>query len=290
MAIDYNAVNRALINDAYNKKRNKKIIVAPWLYPYHLEAQNSQGAVNVIRNIRKAYNKKIAPILQDLLTIRNDDIPQDIENTLDILDRVMNREINKFEVSTTNTALTLSSFNKKQWQKIVRKAFGVNLILKEPWVKGDVNSFTKEGVSLVTRVSNDTTKQINEIVQRGYRQGDSWRTVSKQIRENVFPKNIKRARLIGRDQINKLDGQFTKKRQTDLGLLKYIWRTVRDEKVRPEDKIMDGLICSWSHPGMYYLNGVLVPRPNGASLTHPGYAIQCRCHGEPYFQDILEQF
>lgn len=298
-----NEINLEMIKNSLRKKRVKKIPkLKEWLYPYALEDENIIDAARVIKDIRKTYNKVIAPKLKRILSLRDDqdlnkfkfsyntdDIPDDIEATILILESLLPREIKSFEKNTHNTALKLGVFNSKQWKSIVRKAFGVNITLNEPWVKGDTASFTKEGVSLISRVSEGTIKEIGETVQRGYRNGDSWVTISRKINKETFPNNIKRARLIGRDQINKLNGQFTRKRQTDLGLDKYVWRTVIDEKVRPQDKLMEGLICSWKHPEMYYLNGVLVPRPNGASLTHPGYAVRCRCHAEAYFDDILNQ-
>lgn len=48
----------------------------------------------------------------------------------------------------------------------------------------------------------------------------------------------------------------------------YIWRTVGDDKVRPEHAANDGRIFSWDNP---------------SDTGHPGESINCRCIAEPYF-------
>jgi hypothetical protein len=50
----------------------------------------------------------------------------------------------------------------------------------------------------------------------------------------------------------------------------YVWRTVRDERVRPTHAALDGLVFSRSNP---------------PAIGHPGREINCRCWAEPYYGD-----
>ena len=74
------------------------------------------------------------------------------------------------------------------------------------------------------------------------------------------------ARRIARDQVNKAVGQFSRMRQTDVGVTRYVWRTSLDERVRPTHADLEGTEQSW----------------DAAPVDgHPGEAIQCRCRAEP---------
>ena len=76
----------------------------------------------------------------------------------------------------------------------------------------------------------------------------------------------RRAALIGRDQVGKLNGRLSEYQQRQLGLEEYIWVTAGDERVRPSHRALNGKKFRWDDPP-----------PEG----HPGYPIQCRCIADP---------
>ncbi|WP_241971166.1 minor capsid protein [Actinobacillus lignieresii] len=55
----------------------------------------------------------------------------------------------------------------------------------------------------------------------------------------------KRARLIARDQIGKLNARLTQLRQQQIGVKSYIWRTSLDERVRKWHKSREGERFDW---------------------------------------------
>jgi SPP1 gp7 family putative phage head morphogenesis protein len=63
-----------------------------------------------------------------------------------------------------------------------------------------------------------------------------------------------------------LDKNISERRQRELGMKKYIWRSARDARTCPRCMAREGLIFSWDSP------------PPGG---HPGEAPMCRCHAEP---------
>ena len=73
------------------------------------------------------------------------------------------------------------------------------------------------------------------------------------------------------------------------GLTMYVWETSGDERVRPSHKKMDGKLCRWADPTVYSRNKGKdwIPRPKGASLTHPGEEDGCRCTALSYQPEIL---
>ena len=81
-----------------------------------------------------------------------------------------------------------------------------------------------------------------------------------------------RADLIGRDQINKLNGQLSHLRQINTGITHYFWRDSDDNRVRASHLIFDNNRFSWK-----------VGAPGG---IHPGDEVQCRCWAEPDFSTV----
>lgn len=125
---------------------------------------------------------------------------------------------------------------------------------------------------LVVDVPTKTWRQVESTVREGFKRGSRHEVIARRLVERGVVAES-RARLIARDQINKLNGQLTEARQRDLGITRYTWRTAQDDRVRDEHLALEGTIWSWSDPS-----------PEG----HPGEPIQCRCFAQPIVSDLLE--
>lgn len=93
--------------------------------------------------------------------------------------------------------------------------------------------------------------------------------------------NAGNARLIARDQVNKLNGKLNQYRQQKLGGTRYKWRTSKDEKVRKDHKALSGKTFSWDAPP-------ITNKATGAR-NHPGGDFQCRCTAEMIIGDVLKE-
>jgi len=89
-----------------------------------------------------------------------------------------------------------------------------------------------------------------------------------------FDKAKNRARLITRDQNNKLVGSMNEARHRSVGGEEYRWSTSHDARVRSSHAHLDGKIFRWDSP---------------PSEGHPGQAIQCRCVAKLIFREASEK-
>lgn len=104
--------------------------------------------------------------------------------------------------------------------------------------------------------------------------------IEKYISKNVA--NTKsRARLIARDQVNKLNGRLNQYRQQKLGGVKYIWATSKDERVRKDHAKLEGTTQSWDKPPV-------VDKATGRR-AHPGLDFNCRCTAIMDMEDVLSE-
>ena len=101
--------------------------------------------------------------------------------------------------------------------------------------------------------------------------GSRWETIARTL-ERREGMDARHARLIARDQTNKLNASITEATQRAAGIDRYIWRATPDGLTRDSHAEVDGLVVAWSSP----------PPGTGPydEAAHAGMAIQCRCQAE----------
>jgi len=161
--------------------------------------------------------------------------------------------------------------NRKRFYKALQNATGVSLngIISEEGLQPLLTSSVNDNVSLIKSIPDEYFKKLNTIVSQGTMRGKSSGGIIKDILA-LGKSTKKRAKLIARDQTQKVNAAITQGRQTNLGVTEYIWRTSSDERVRESHKAHNGKRFKWSDP------------PNDTG--HPGEDIQCRCIAEPVIE------
>lgn len=148
----------------------------------------------------------------------------------------------------------------------------LDIVGGEEWIKGAVAEFTAENVALIRSIPSEFFSDLERVLTRAIADGARWEELA-QIIEDRYDVTESRARLIARDQTNKFVGDLNRVRQQDLGIDKFIWRTMGDERVRTDEtegsgeghRERNGVEYEWAHP------------PNGET---PGEPINCRCYAE----------
>lgn len=139
-----------------------------------------------------------------------------------------------------------------------------------------VRSFASDSAQLIKTIRQQYLDEVQGIVLRNFRAGRRAESFAPQIAER-FRVSQKRAFVIARDQVSKLNGDLTRMRQESVGVTHYIWRTVLDERTRSSHRRLNGKRFAWNDPPI--VDGV---------PAHPGQPIQCRCTADPDFDALLE--
>jgi SPP1 gp7 family putative phage head morphogenesis protein len=196
----------------------------------------------------------------------------------------------EIEALARKFAAQTSTYQRIQLANQVRAALGADPIFRDKGLAARVEQFTHENVGLVQRIPErlhgDLEAMVNRAVaggRRGVNQsgGDS---LAEDI-EDRFGVSERHARVIARDQVAKFYAGVNHARQKELGVSKFIWRTVGDESVRgdpagkypkaePSHYDLDGETYSYDDPPE--------AGPRGEPCL-PGEAILCRCFAEPVF-------
>jgi uncharacterized protein with gpF-like domain len=214
------------------------------------------------------------------------------------------QEISKSEImlSIGVTATTVCALQSKIFSSQAKPIVGFDYITPDPWWEGLRDRWMADNYRLIKSLSTEYITKVNLLVDAAIDSGTSYADLTKQIQSLSENITKKRARLIARDQIGKLQGQINQKKQMEAGVETYYWQTAGDERVRgnptghfknaiPSHYVMNDVLCRWDDASVYSKDGgkTWINRSGKMPLVHPGQAIQCRCSAIPNFDDIVQE-
>jgi SPP1 gp7 family putative phage head morphogenesis protein len=265
--------------------RPARRLPAPRIRP--LEARYyARGIAPLLAEYREVIERELFPVLEYVgvpAKPRMDDAMDLLEHVFSGLRVIVARMFDdpKVAPAATDAAVQVNAMNRDVLRKQVKTVAGVDPLIFEPWLISRVRSFVKENVSLIRTIPTEGLSDIEQMVFRDARRGLSPQEMRDRITEQ-FGVSEARAQLIARDQVGKFNGDLSMLRQTGIGVTRYVWRTSRDERVRPDHARLDGHTFSWDEPPVTVTTG-----KRAGETNHPGQDIQCRCHPEPVLDDLL---
>lgn len=249
------------------------------LHPRGIERKFAADLVAIITKIKDDIDEFLIPEIPRFVRaaqLRGDAERHDIEDISAILDtifgqislRLNNKHIRDLEQLVQGYFDSTSTFSRAQTLRQIKSMIGVDAFPRETQLQVMLNTFTRENVSLIKSITGGYVDSVVGIIQRRVRAGDRPAAIEEEVRKR-FSTTKNKARLIARDQVNKLNGSLTRMRQTSLGVEEYIWRTSRDERVRASHLELEGRKFRWDDP---------------PSVGHPGQDVLCRCSAEPVIE------
>lgn len=161
--------------------------------------------------------------------------------------------------------------NHAQTVAAINRALGVDVsafIQSSPAISTAIDAALIENVNLIRSIQAQYLDKVRLAISQNALAGRRPSAIVAEL-QRIGGVTESRAKLIARDQANKLNGALTQARQTSLGITQYRWSTSGDERVRQECFDLDGDPFSWDKP------------PPGG---HPGFKINCRCVALPIFE------
>lgn len=173
----------------------------------------------------------------------------------------------------SEVATRTNVFNREQTNRQIKAILGVTITGTENYLNPVIDSFVESNVSLIKTIPEQFFSKLETVIRQGVTGGEKLREIMDNI-QNIYDVTDNRARLIARDQVQKLNSELTMFRQREAGVDEYTWSTSLDEKVRPTHAAKEGLTFKWNAPP--------------ADTGHPGSDINCRCVALPKFDKFFE--
>ncbi len=162
-------------------------------------------------------------------------------------------------------ARATSDFQREQLGRQMAAATGVAVPIRDGALGRAVDRFTARNVSLITSIPERYFTSIRNTLVEDVGEGARWEEIAEDLEER-FRVSESTARLVARDQVGKLYGELNRERQEELGVERFVWRTLHDNRVRDEHVLLDGRTFDWDSPPA---EGI------------PGEPINCRCWADP---------
>lgn len=179
------------------------------------------------------------------------------------------------------TADGINTFQRGKFIANIKNTIGVDVgvILREPNTQRVISEAVANNIRLISSISDSYRERAERIIRQALTGGSDFASLKNELLElGGFKKGsgseIRRARLIARDQTQKLMGAINEARQVDNGITHYFWDTANDQRVRPSHEANDGKRFAWASPP-----------PTG----HPGEDVNCRCVARPDLSAFLER-
>ena len=254
-------------------------------------------------------NREMSAILPSLLAYAATTLPsalrrdsaverfdEDVDKSIRELFAKVNRSLRKSVSDDTLRKLSkamVQDVNKKNKSHVAKVARSAGLEIEPLLIDGELNpyfqSIVNQNVGLIRSMHEAEHPKLQGKLIQMISQDRPQRDIAKTLKAH-FGMSKSKAQLIARDQTNKLNGALDQYRQQQLGVSRYTWRTMEDERVRgkpggkwpnarPSHWALDGKVFSWDKPPV---------SGTGGERLHPGQAILCRCYAEPILDDILE--
>lgn len=177
----------------------------------------------------------------------------------------------RMEKLVTPIAEEIEAFHAAGLNRQLRSAVSIDVVGGEAWLTPAIAEFTSENVALIKSIPTRYFDDLEKEIKRELADGARWEELIGIVEER-YSVSQSRAELIARDQAGKFFGDLNRVRQTDLGIDRFTWRTVRDNRVREEHEDRDGEVYDWASP------------PDGET---PGEPVNCRCYAEPDLRGLL---
>lgn len=223
---------------------------------------------SMLRQLAAFTREQILPLAEaEIAAEKRNRITVDID--ADIFNQLIQYAARLQRVASNSVNRILDLEGKKHTKTFVataKKALGIDLaaVVTEEDLAGLLASAATRNASLIKSIGDDTIKRISQTVISAVLNG----TPATELRKTLaadFGLSLKRAKVIARDQIAKLNSDLNRFRHKQAGIEKYTWRTSADERVRPRHMGLEGKIYAYGEP---------TGAENGLS---PGQPIMCRC-------------
>lgn len=204
---------------------------------------------------------------------------REAQRLLDAAEERLNNAVSTYEVENlaNKFAARTTNYQKSQLQRQMRSALGADPYMRDPVLAGVTEDFVAHNVSLIKRIPKRLHEKIEGLVMNSVAKSELNIDLAAEVQKQ-FGIAERHAMLIARDQISKYYGAVNKARQENLGVKKFIWRTVNDERVRDSHADLEGEVFSWDD----------LPTNDKGEEIYPGSEIQCRCSAEPVVDDLLD--
>ena len=287
-----------LIIDEQSLRRMRRSI---WAKRLKMGPPKTRGERELLNRMNKLWEKVLLPATERIKRMVSAGAPA--YEIADYIEKILDEAQTEYNIVSDDILrrwmATVDQLTRNSMFQGLKESLGVDIqaFVDTPEIKLVLQGSSLEAAKYITSIPRDYLGEVAKAVADNYmgKPLPEGRSLLDHI-QAVGEVSRNRARVIARDQTNKLTANINQARQQSIGIETYKWRTVKDQRVvgKPGGKypegnkahgnhyIMEGLLCRWDDPTVIYDENKekWVKRDDEMPQTHPGVDVLCRCRGE----------
>ena len=229
--------------------------------------------------VKKQIDEKVIPLLRRLASEYvadswDDDIGNIFNEQMDLwtgtdFSSRANRVAQDFVVSA-------DAVHRKRFQEQMKR-IGIDVFGQSPKISDYLQAAASSNVRLIESIPAEYLGKVRTLVEANMRAGRPPGAIVTRIQEQ-FGVAKSRAKLIARDQTNKINSELTERRQREVGFEYFQWVSSHDERVRHDHQVIANRVTEFGK-GVYRWDDP--PKNDRGETITPGSDYQCRCTARP---------
>ncbi len=233
-----------------------------------------------VRNAETDYGRRLRMVARQVEELvrafAHVDMPVDMAHLADMLDRYSVLIVPWARAVASKFVREIGRRDEAAWAQYAKgMSRALEAEIRTAPIGEMLRDFLETQIQLITSLPLQAAQRVHELatgqIYSGARYGE---LVEEIMRTGEVTRN--RATLIARTETARVSSALTMVRATHVGSTHYVWRTVRDRRVRSSHKKMEGRVIAWNDPPVVDV---------GVPPYHAGTFPNCRCFCEPIIPD-----
>lgn len=251
---------------------------------YNVELQR------IVKSVSRDVNAVVMPVVRNLAPEYQRDAAITLDSWVDVLTAALltvrqRYESPQFLALVADIARRFVTTANNSNRRRTERDLGINIYSDSQTLQDYLAVSTADNVALIKSIPSQYLTQVESIVMANVRAGGRPSNIAKALQQQLGVTE-RRAKMIARDQVNKINSNLASMRIKDVGYKYFKWETSNDERVRDRHEDVSERVTAYGK-GVYRFDNPPIVDQNLPQL--PGEPIQCRCVMIPISEEEVKE-
>lgn len=250
---------------------------------YNVELQR------IVKSVSRDVNAVVMPVVRNLAPEYQRDAAITLDSWVDVLTAALRTVRQRYEspqflALVADIARRFVTTANNSNRRRTERDLGINIYSDSQTLQDYLAVSTADNVALIKSIPSQYLTQVESIVMANVRAGGRPSNIAKALQQQLGVTE-RRAKMIARDQVNKINSNLASMRIKDVGFKYFKWETSNDERVRDRHEDVSERVTAYGK-GVYRFDNPPIVDQNLPQL--PGEPIQCRCVMIPVSEEEVD--
>lgn len=251
---------------------------------YNVELQR------IVKSVSRDVNAVVMPVVRNLAPEYQRDAAITLDSWVDVLTAALRTVRQRYEspqflALVADIARRFVTTANNSNRRRTERDLGINIYSDSQTLQDYLAVSTADNVALIKSIPSQYLTQVESIVMANVRAGGRPSNIAKALQQQLGVTE-RRAKMIARDQVAKINGDLSAKRQQDAGFPYFSWDDSDDERVRHRHSEIANKVTAYGK-GIYRWDNP--PLSDKGVPIIPGEDYQCRCIGRPVSEEEVKE-